>query len=179
MYIEVSSKPNGTLSSIAVLSFFFPIWWRDRFFGLEPLFLNCDSGRHPLSADDIRSGVSRILQGLFLKVVLADSIAEFVNLGFATDASSLSAFDAWTLAFLFGFQIYFDFAGYSHIAIGSARLLGITLPENFDFPYLATSPRDFWRRWHISLTNWISRLCLSVDDRKTSMRAEKEARDVS
>jgi D-alanyl-lipoteichoic acid acyltransferase DltB (MBOAT superfamily) len=67
----------------------------------------------------------------------------------------LSALDAWTLAFLFGFQIYFDFAGYSHIAIGSARLLGITLPENFDFPYLATSPREFWQRWHISLSTWI------------------------
>jgi D-alanyl-lipoteichoic acid acyltransferase DltB (MBOAT superfamily) len=78
-----------------------------------------------------------------------------VNLGFARDASALSALDAWTLAFLFGFQIYFDFAGYSHIAIGSARLLGITLPENFDFPYLATSPREFWQRWHISLSTWI------------------------
>jgi alginate O-acetyltransferase complex protein AlgI len=108
-----------------------------------------------LSANEIQSGISRILQGLFLKVVLADSIAELVNLGFARDASALSALDVWTLAFLFGFQIYFDFAGYSHIAIGSARLLGITLPENFDFPYLATSPRDFWRRWHISLSTWI------------------------
>ena len=109
----------------------------------------------PLSFEDLRSGVSRILQGLFLKVVLADSIAPFVELGFTRDLSSLSAFDVWTLAFLFGFQIYFDFAGYSHIAIGSSRLLGIILPENFDFPYLAISPRDFWRRWHISLTNWI------------------------
>jgi D-alanyl-lipoteichoic acid acyltransferase DltB (MBOAT superfamily) len=107
------------------------------------------------SWDLVRSGISRILQGLFLKVVLADTIAEYVNIGFAREAASLSAFDAWTLAFLFGFQIYFDFAGYSHIAIGSARLLGIMLPENFDFPYLATSPRDFWRRWHISLSNWV------------------------
>jgi len=108
-----------------------------------------------LSSEDICLGVSRILQGLFLKVVLADSIAEFVDLGFARDASALSALDVWTLAFLFGFEIYFDFAGYSHIAIGSARLLGIILPENFDFPYLATSPREFWRRWHISLSTWI------------------------
>ena len=69
--------------------------------------------------------------------------------------ASFGFFDAWTLAFLFGFQIYFDFAGYSHIAIGSAKLLGITLPENFNFPYLATSPREFWQRWHISLSTWI------------------------
>jgi D-alanyl-lipoteichoic acid acyltransferase DltB (MBOAT superfamily) len=104
---------------------------------------------------DVRIGVSRILQGLFLKVVLADTIAGFVDKGFAKDPSTMSAIDAWTLALLFGFQVYFDFAGYSHIAIGSARLFGIALPENFDFPYLATSPRDFWRRWHISLSNWI------------------------
>jgi D-alanyl-lipoteichoic acid acyltransferase DltB (MBOAT superfamily) len=113
--------------------------------------------KHPakVSSCDISAGVSRILQGLFLKVVLADTIAGFVDNGFARDASALSALDVWALALLFGFQIYFDFAGYSHIAIGSARLFGITLPENFNFPYLATSPRDFWRRWHISLSNWI------------------------
>jgi len=113
--------------------------------------------RHPanVSTNDIFAGLSRILQGLFLKVVLADSIADFVDKGFARDASTLSALDVWTLALLFGFQIYFDFSGYSHIAIGSARMFGIFLPENFDFPYLATSPRDFWRRWHISLSNWI------------------------
>jgi D-alanyl-lipoteichoic acid acyltransferase DltB (MBOAT superfamily) len=104
---------------------------------------------------DVQAGVSRILQGLFLKLVLADTAADFVDNGFARDAHTLSAFDVWALAFLFGFQIYFDFAGYSYIAIGSARLFGIVLPENFNFPYLATSPRDFWQRWHISLSTWI------------------------
>jgi D-alanyl-lipoteichoic acid acyltransferase DltB (MBOAT superfamily) len=59
------------------------------------------------------------------------------------------------MAFLFGFQIYFDFSAYSHIAIGSAKLMGITIPENFNFPYLATSFKDFWKRWHISLSSWI------------------------
>jgi D-alanyl-lipoteichoic acid acyltransferase DltB (MBOAT superfamily) len=67
----------------------------------------------------------------------------------------LSAIDVWTLSFLFGFQIYFDFSAYSHIAIGSARILGIKFPENFNFPYIASSPRDFWKRWHISLSSWI------------------------
>jgi alginate O-acetyltransferase complex protein AlgI len=109
----------------------------------------------PVGAVDVRDGISRIIQGLFLKLVLADTTASFVDTGFARDASTLSAFDVWTLAILFGFQIYFDFAGYSHIAIGSARMFGIILPENFDFPYLAASPREFWRRWHISLSTWI------------------------
>jgi alginate O-acetyltransferase complex protein AlgI len=108
-----------------------------------------------VSSTDVCSGISRILQGLFLKLVLADTIADLVDNGFARDAYALSALDVWALAFLFGFQIYFDFAGYSHIAIGSARLFGIVLPENFNFPYLATSPRDFWQRWHISLSSWI------------------------
>jgi alginate O-acetyltransferase complex protein AlgI len=103
----------------------------------------------------IVEGIKRILAGLFLKVVIADTIAPMVDKGFARPAVELSGLDAWTLAFMFGFQIYFDFAGYSQIAIGSAKLLGITLPENFDFPYLSSSPRQFWQRWHISLSTWI------------------------
>lgn len=106
-------------------------------------------------ADAFVSGIQRILLGLFLKVVIADNIAPLVDGGFEQATSTLSALDVWTLAFLFGFQIYFDFAAYSSIAIGSARLMGIHVPENFNFPYVSTSPRDFWRRWHISLSSWI------------------------
>lgn len=114
-------------------------------FGARPAF----------RSDFVIEGIERILAGLFLKVVLADNISGFVDDGFARNPADLSGPDVWTLAFLFGFQIFFDFAGYSSIAIGSARLLGITLPENFNFPYLATSPRDFWQRWHISLSTWV------------------------
>ena len=105
--------------------------------------------------DTFVSGLKRILFGLFLKVVLADNIAPLVDAGFLQPVSTLSALDVLTLAFLFGFQIYFDFSAYSSIAIGSARLMGIHVPENFNFPYVAASPRDFWRRWHISLSSWI------------------------
>ena len=59
------------------------------------------------------------------------------------------------MAFLFGFQIYFDFSAYSHIALGSAQLMGIRIPENFNYPYIASSFKDFWKRWHISLSSWI------------------------
>lgn len=104
---------------------------------------------------DLVFGIRRILYGLFVKVVLADNIASIVNSGFAMPTDLLGALDVWTLAFLFGFQIYFDFCGYSHIAIGSARLMGIQFPENFNFPYLARSPKDFWQRWHISLSSWV------------------------
>jgi alginate O-acetyltransferase complex protein AlgI len=111
--------------------------------------------RPQFDLENITNGVSRILAGLFLKVFLADNIAGFVNEGFSAAPGTLSALDVWTLSFLFGFQIYFDFSAYSHIAIGSARLMGIVFPENFCFPYLAMSPKDFWGRWHISLSSWI------------------------
>jgi len=104
---------------------------------------------------DFYDGVTRILAGLFLKVVLADQLAPWVDEAFATSPSSLGGLDVWTMAFAFGLQIYFDFAGYSLIAIGSASLLGVRFPENFNWPYLATSPRDFWKRWHITLSAWI------------------------
>ncbi len=100
-------------------------------------------------------GFKRVLVGLFLKVCCADNIAALVDDGFLIKSTMLSAVDVWTLAFLFGFQIYFDFSAYSHIAIGSARMMGISFPENFNFPYLAVSPKDFWGRWHISLSSWI------------------------
>jgi len=111
--------------------------------------------RPPFLWVHIAIGMRRITYGLFLKVVLADNIAPLVDMGFAMPVETMSAIDVWVMAFLFGFQIYFDFSAYSHIALGSARLMGICFPENFNFPYLATSPKDFWRRWHISLSSWI------------------------
>ncbi len=105
---------------------------------------------------DIASGLQLIFVGLFLKVFLADGISGYVDEGFAAGSFQRnSALDNWTLAFGFGWQIYFDFAGYSMIAQGSARLLGIVFPDNFNFPYAARSPREFWQRWHITLSSWI------------------------
>ena len=113
------------------------------------------SNRPLFSFDFILIGLRFILFGLFLKVVLADNLSSLVDIGFAMNIPLMSAIDVWTLGFLFGFQIYFDFSAYSFIAIGSARMLGITFPKNFDFPYISTSPKDFWKRWHISLSSWI------------------------
>jgi D-alanyl-lipoteichoic acid acyltransferase DltB (MBOAT superfamily) len=107
------------------------------------------------SINYVEDGIRRILLGLFLKVVLADSISPFVDKGFDINPQFLGAIDVITLAFLFGFQIYFDFSAYSHIAIGTAKLFGLQFPENFNFPYISKSPREFWRRWHISLSSWI------------------------
>jgi D-alanyl-lipoteichoic acid acyltransferase DltB (MBOAT superfamily) len=116
-----------------------------------PQFCN----RPLFSFDFILVGMRLILFGLFLKVVLADNLSILVDSGFIIDIQNMSAIDVWTLAFLFGFQIYFDFSAYSFIALGSARMLGITFPNNFNFPYISTSPKEFWQRWHISLSSWI------------------------
>lgn len=113
------------------------------------------SERRPFDLSHIDVGLRRLLYGLFLKVCIADGIAPLVDEGYLVDPSELSGVDVWTLAFLFGFQIYFDFCAYSHVALGCASLLGVEFPENFNFPYVASSPRDFWRRWHISLSSWI------------------------
>lgn len=106
-------------------------------------------------AGEIVYGLEEILQGLFKKLVIADQIAPLVDYGYSLPADRLGPLDVWLLAFSFGFQIYFDFSGYSQIALGSARVMGFHFPPNFDWPYLASSPREFWQRWHISLSTWI------------------------
>jgi len=98
-------------------------------------------------------GMRQILWGLFKKMVIADSCAEFVNIVFG----NINEYGGPTLgmaAFLFAVQIYCDFSGYSDIAIGTARLLGIELLKNFAFPYFSRDIAEFWRRWHISLSSW-------------------------
>ena len=100
------------------------------------------------------SGSWLILWGLFKKVVIADNLAFLVNAVYATDASPTGwQVVAGTVAF--AWQIYCDFSGYSDIARGLARLMGFELMVNFNLPYAARSPADFWRRWHISLSTWL------------------------
>jgi alginate O-acetyltransferase complex protein AlgI len=99
-------------------------------------------------------GVTLILQGLFKKVALGDNLVPIVDKGFGS-IQYLAPCDAWVAALAFTFQIYYDFSGYTDIGRGSAMLLGISLPENFDKPYLSTSLVDFWRRWHMTLSFWL------------------------
>jgi len=98
-------------------------------------------------------GVRQILWGLFKKIVIADNCAEFANLIF-NNSANYSGSTLFLGAIFFTFQIYCDFSGYSDIALGTARLLGIELLQNFAFPYFARDIAEFWRRWHISLTTW-------------------------
>ncbi len=100
-------------------------------------------------------GIVLLLQGLFKKIALSDNLAVLANQGFNTLATAPGTVDAWIAALAFTFQIYFDFSGYTDMGRGSALMLGYKLPDNFNFPYLATSMSDFWKRWHISLSTWL------------------------
>lgn len=106
------------------------------------------------TASDVVYGVDRIFVGLAKKVLLADSLGSFVEQGFPAGGAN-SAVDCWALAVAFGLQIFFDFSAYTDIAVGAARMVGISLPENFNLPYHADSPTDFWNRWHMTLSRWI------------------------
>ena len=99
-------------------------------------------------------GIRRFIIGLGKKVLLANTFAEAVDTVFALSASDLSTAIAWYGIFLYSMQIYFDFSGYSDMAIGLGKMFGFDFMENFDFPYMASSIREFWRRWHISLSTW-------------------------
>jgi len=92
--------------------------------------------------------------GLIKKMVLADNLAVWANIGFDT-AATLDFFEAWFAALSFIFQVYFDFSGYSDIAIGIALMFNINLPINFDSPYKATDVQDLWRRWHITFMRFM------------------------
>jgi len=105
--------------------------------------------------DDFRIGILRFALGMSKKVLIADGLAGNVEAAFRISPDALSSADAWLAILCFSFQIYFDFSGYSDMAIGMARMIGFPLRENFNQPYLAQSFTDFWHRWHISLSSWI------------------------
>jgi len=108
-----------------------------------------------LTSDDAAEGFKRFIRGLIKKVFFADTCGTIVNLVFALSPSELSCQSAWLGIVCFTLQIYFDFSGYSDMALGLSRMMGFRLKENFNMPYISGSFTEFWRRWHISLSTWI------------------------
>jgi D-alanyl-lipoteichoic acid acyltransferase DltB (MBOAT superfamily) len=109
----------------------------------------------PPAPAEVSHGALLVLLGLAKKVALADQFARIADGYFKNVTAQPGALTAWSGAFAFGMQIYFDFSGYTDMAIGMAELLGFHFPVNFKRPYLASSLTDFWRRWHISLSTWL------------------------
>lgn len=109
--------------------------------------------KHDFEVERVRKGLLLMLWGLFMKIVIADNVAVYINSVY-NNYMAYTGVEIILATVLFAFQIYCDFGGYSYLAIGSAKVLGFTLMENFHAPYQAVSVRDFWKRWHISLTGW-------------------------
>ena len=113
--------------------------------------------KHIILLQDVTVGALVFVIGLAKKIILADQVAPITNTVFShADAGhSLSFFSAWIGAVAFTMQIYFDFSGYSDMAVGVARMFGIRFPWNFDSPYRSTTIVEFWRRWHMTLSRWL------------------------
>lgn len=145
-------KPERNFTNYSLFVSFFPLLVAgpiERATHLLPQIIKKRAFHYSKAMD----GMRQILWGLFKKIVIADTFAEYVNEIFNPSAN----YSGSTLALgalLFAFQIYADFSGYSDIAIGTARLFGIDLLRNFAFPYFSRSIAEFWRRWHISLSSW-------------------------
>jgi alginate O-acetyltransferase complex protein AlgI len=148
------NDPYDDLLSFACYAAFFPQLVAGPIVRADHFRKEIENTLTPNSAR-IRLGLTLIVYGLAKKLVIADNVAIHVDSIFIEGDHLQNMGLIWWGALAFGIQIYCDFSAYTDIAIGSAHLLGIRLPENFKSPYAANSPQDFWRRWHISLSTWL------------------------
>lgn len=107
-----------------------------------------------LSSPRITYGISRFIIGLAKKILIADTVGRVAEQAFMIPADHLSPLAAWAGVICYTLQIYYDFSGYSDMAIGLGHIFGFTFPENFNYPYISKSIKEFWRRWHITLSTW-------------------------
>ncbi|MFH1913880.1 MAG: MBOAT family O-acyltransferase [Pseudomonadota bacterium] len=145
-------QARKNLVDVVCFATFFPVISAGPIVSADKLMPQLDTLPKP-AIDDLYEGLLRFSIGLFKKLVLADHLGLYVaevygNVG-AYDASS-----TWAAVLAYALQIYLDFSAYSDMAIGVARAMGVRLPENFNFPYAAKNPSEFWRRWHMSLSFW-------------------------
>jgi len=146
---------NSRFSNLYLFIMFWPHLMAGPILRFRELLPQLDFARRFESVMLLR-GLDRLVWGLLQKNLVANTLGTWVDEGFLHNAvRTNTTVDNWTLAAAFGLQIYFDFAAYSNLAIGVSQLIGITLPENFRFPYHAHTPPEFWNRWHMTLSRWI------------------------
>ena len=127
-----------------------------------------------LTIENFSSGVNRLVLGLGKKILIANPLAYLANQVFSTPADQMNSPLAWLGIICFFLQIYYDFSGYSDMAIGLGRMLGFSFVENFNFPYISKSLREFWKRWHISLSTWFMDYLFLPIAYSTSRKLPKE-----
>jgi alginate O-acetyltransferase complex protein AlgI len=147
-------RPAKSLKEFALFVAFFPQLVAGPIVRASDFLPQLDN-RPRVTGEDLKEGLFRIAVGLGKKLIIADVLAVQLVDGVFAGGSSSTGLHALLGVYGYALQIYGDFSGYSDIAIGSARLLGFRIPENFNMPYVATSIRDFWHRWHISLSSWL------------------------
>ena len=146
-------QPRRRFVDYALFVSFFPQLVAGPIVRATEFFEQLDKKRQ-INFDSAKLGYYLIVLGLVKKVVFADNLALMADPVF-DNPSAYSSFDNLMAVYAFAFQIYFDFSGYTDIAIGVAHLLGFSFPKNFNYPYIATSIQDFWRRWHMTLSRWL------------------------
>lgn len=146
------TAPKASLTEYAAFGLFFPTLVAGPIKRFQPFL---EQLRNPASfrLEFLSDGLYRVLTGIGKKVIVADSMVYFT--GPLYDLTNATALDVWVAVYAYAVKIYFDFSGYSDIAVGSARLLGFRVPENFNRPYLQPNIAAFWNNWHMSLSSWI------------------------
>lgn len=152
--LQRGKKPIRSVVDFTLFSIFWPSVVSGPVKRFEQFIPSIVSGCRSVNLKDIQIGTMRIGVGLIKKLVIADNLTGCISL-WQPIYADLSLEKRWFMLGAISLRILFDFSGYSDIAIGFARLMGIKLPENFRWPYLATNLQEFWRRWHISLSTWI------------------------
>jgi alginate O-acetyltransferase complex protein AlgI len=149
---RIPEKNNIAFFETALYISFFPQLVAGPIVRFKDIINQIRSRRETLSV--FNSGIERFIIGLFKKIIIANTCGFLVDTILKNDISSLSSSAAWLAIVAYALQIYFDFSGYSDMAIGLGRMFGFNIAENFNFPYAAKSMKEFWQRWHISLSTW-------------------------
>ncbi len=147
-----NAAPNESLVDYSLYIMLFPQLVAGPIIRYKDIHTQLKARRVTLS--HVEEGLYRFVLGLSKKVLIANPLGLMADAGFDAPASDLTTGAAWLSLVAYALQIYFDFSGYSDMAIGLARMFGFVFPENFTYPYRAQSVQDFWRRWHISLSTW-------------------------
>jgi alginate O-acetyltransferase complex protein AlgI len=147
-----NAKANNSILNVALYISFFPQLLAGPIIKYHDIADQIES--RTITVDKVYSGISRFVVGLAKKLLIANILGKAADAIFGTDPSGLGSVVSWAGAIAYTLQIYFDFSGYSDMAIGLARMFGFEFKENFNYPYISRSMNEFWKRWHISLTNW-------------------------
>ncbi|MCB9349760.1 MAG: MBOAT family protein [Lewinellaceae bacterium] len=149
------TRPLDNLFDYALYILLFPQLIAGPIVRFNEVALQLAAENRRLSSSILLEGLLRFLIGLSKKVLLANALGEVADAAFALPPGELGMLSSWVVIVAYAFQIYFDFSGYSDMAIGLALMMGFRFPENFNFPYISQSITEFWRRWHITLSRWM------------------------